>query len=107
MRTRAHRDIRTTHRVRTPDMQAKAAEPPKECSHFMLFGKWNFFSYPYDSPRAPLRHPDLLELIELLDSPSLGVRFNLKIPVLYRDPFSTVQSGKSRALRGDLLSAGC
>eukprot|EP00041_Stephanoeca_diplocostata_P032133 m.1021064 g.1021064 ORF g.1021064 m.1021064 type:complete len:404 (-) comp24094_c0_seq16:2409-3620(-) len=73
-----------------------ATSPAQSCSHFVLFGAANFFSYPYDSPRNPLRHPDLLELINILEDPSLTVRFDLKILVLHRQPFSTVQSNFRR-----------
>ena len=51
----------------------------QNCSHFILFGRSNFFSYPYDSPRNPLRHPDILELIDMLTDPTLSVRFDLKV----------------------------
>eukprot|EP00040_Diaphanoeca_grandis_P018273 m.96039 g.96039 ORF g.96039 m.96039 type:complete len:424 (-) comp26860_c2_seq1:126-1397(-) len=70
--------------------------PAKDCSHFVLFGRANFFSYPYDSPRSPLRHPDLLELIDLIEDQSLGARFDLKILVLHRQPFKMIQSNLRR-----------
>lgn len=63
---------------------AESAQPSTDCAHFVLFGKANFFSYPYDSPRSPLRHPDLLELIDFVEDSTLGARFDLKILVLHR-----------------------
>lgn len=80
-------------------MSLPQAEP--KCSHFMFMGRWNFFSYPYDSPRAPLRHPDLLELVSLLEDPGLRTQFDLRILVLHRDPYKTVQSGFRRGFLND------
>lgn len=74
----------------------ESTKPATNCGHFVLFGKANFFSYPYDSPRGTLRHPDLLELIDLVEDSSLGVRFDLKIIVLHRQPFKMVQSNLRR-----------
>lgn len=65
---------------------AESSQPSTDCAHFVLFGKANFFSYPYDSPRSPLRHPDLLELIDFVEDSTLGARFDLKILVLHRKP---------------------
>ena len=130
------------------DQCVNTATAPVEqnCSHFILFGRANFFrytrffvfqdlaihvvtdictmqpvtgfgltdtcivyvcvvrhnaigdscSYPYDSPRSPLRHPDLLELIDILGDPTLSVTFDIKILVLHREPYKTVQSNLRR-----------
>jgi hypothetical protein len=75
---------------------AESSQPSTDCAHFVLFGKANFFSYPYDSPRSPLRHPDLLELIDFVEDSTLGARFDLKILVLHRQPFKMVQSNLRR-----------
>lgn len=78
------------------DCVRDAAVPAHNCSHFILAGNANFFSYPYDSPRNPLRHPDLLELENMLRDPRLKVKYDLKVLVLHRQPFKTVQSGLRR-----------
>mmetsp|Transcript_29714 Transcript_29714/g.77944 ORF Transcript_29714/g.77944 Transcript_29714/m.77944 type:complete len:444 (+) Transcript_29714:61-1392(+) len=71
------------------------------CSHFILFGRANFFSYPYDSPRSPLRHPDLHELTDIVEDPSLSVIFDLKVLILHREPYKTVQSNLRRGFLDD------
>eukprot|EP00040_Diaphanoeca_grandis_P000136 m.14460 g.14460 ORF g.14460 m.14460 type:complete len:401 (+) comp10146_c0_seq1:103-1305(+) len=66
------------------------------CSQWVLYGLNTMLSYPYDSPRGTLRHPDLIELIDLVEDPVLRPRFDLKILVLHRPPFETVRSSLRR-----------
>ena len=67
---------------------AKTMEVPgAQRPHLVIQRDGDMLSYPFDSPRNPLRRPDLLELVRLVEP-----LFDLKIIVTARNPLDSIAS---------------